>query len=526
MSLQELELTARKAWSVAAEVPAPTVLAYGFFMVAAYLIARSIYLLALHPLARFPGPKVAAVSDIWYAYHWLTGRYPWAIEAVVKKYGDVVRIAPNELVFMTPAAFGDIHGTVVRGCEVFIKTKFQDVDTPEPGLTAERDPERHKRLRKQILPAFGGKALHGMELLLYRHVDGFIAQLKEHGTKAEKGIEITKWIDWLTWDFAGDVGYSCEFDQVKNMKYSINLSSFLDLAPWGTINQISRRFPLIRPLIWFIIPSKIARTLSVALKYNREEVRRRVRDRKALQHGDYFERLVPTDGLVPSEEWLLATANVFISAGYDTMANHLAALLYFLCVNEEKYKRITEEIWGAFTDYSQITLEQLQTLPYLQAVIDETLRCHNNCSFGMPRVSPGATVDGTFVPKGVVVQTCNFARMHSEKYFKNARKYQPERHLPKSHPLYDPEYSGDVKEAFNPFSQGPRGCPGVAITYMEAKIFLARFLWTFDIELINKKEIDWERDIRVFTIWVRPEMYVKLSCRQMATSSEGNRHNV
>jgi cytochrome P450 len=188
---------------------------------------------------------------------------------------------------------------------------------------------------------------------------------------------------------------------VQIVKYSINLSSFLDLAPWGTINQISRRFPLIRPLIWFIIPSKIARTLSVALKYNREEVRRRVRDRKTLQHGDYFERLVPTDGLVPSEEWLLATANVIISAGYDTMANHLAALLYFLCVNEEKYKRITEEIRGAFTDYSQITLEQLQTLPYLQAVIDETLRCHNNCSFGMPRVSPGATVDGTFVPKGV-----------------------------------------------------------------------------------------------------------------------------
>jgi cytochrome P450 len=73
-----------------------------------------------------------------------------------------------------------------------MKTKFQDVDTPEPGLTAERDPERHKGLRKQLLPAFGGKALHGVELLLYRHVDGFIAQLKEHGTKAEKGIEITK----------------------------------------------------------------------------------------------------------------------------------------------------------------------------------------------------------------------------------------------------------------------------------------------------------------------------------------------
>jgi hypothetical protein len=42
MSLQELELTARKAWSVAAEVPAPTVLAYGFFMVGLQISANQV----------------------------------------------------------------------------------------------------------------------------------------------------------------------------------------------------------------------------------------------------------------------------------------------------------------------------------------------------------------------------------------------------------------------------------------------------------------------------------------------------
>jgi hypothetical protein len=33
MSLQELELTARKVWSVAVEMQAITILAYGFFLV-------------------------------------------------------------------------------------------------------------------------------------------------------------------------------------------------------------------------------------------------------------------------------------------------------------------------------------------------------------------------------------------------------------------------------------------------------------------------------------------------------------
>jgi hypothetical protein len=34
----------------------------------------------------------------------LSGRYPWAIENALTKYGDIVRIAPNELVFITPQA--------------------------------------------------------------------------------------------------------------------------------------------------------------------------------------------------------------------------------------------------------------------------------------------------------------------------------------------------------------------------------------------------------------------------------------
>lgn len=40
-------------------------------------------------------------SDLHTRYH---GRYPWAIEAVFKRYGDVVRIAPNELAFFTVEA--------------------------------------------------------------------------------------------------------------------------------------------------------------------------------------------------------------------------------------------------------------------------------------------------------------------------------------------------------------------------------------------------------------------------------------
>jgi hypothetical protein len=97
-----------------------------FLQLIAYSITRTIYLLSFHPLSEFLGPRLAAVSNLWYAYHWLSGRYPWAIEDAIRKYGSIVRIAPNELVFFTPQAFTDIYLPQHKHMEDFVKTDFQN----------------------------------------------------------------------------------------------------------------------------------------------------------------------------------------------------------------------------------------------------------------------------------------------------------------------------------------------------------------------------------------------------------------
>ena len=38
--------------------------------------------------------------------------------------------------------------------------------------------------------------------------------------------------------------------------------------------------------------------------------------------------------------------------------------------------------------------------------------------------------------------------------------FHPERWLPATHPLYDPRFERDEKEAFRPFSTGSRNCMG------------------------------------------------------------------
>jgi cytochrome P450 len=106
-----------------------------------------------------------------------------------------------------------------------------------------------------------------------------------------------------------------------------------------------------------------------------------------------------------SEEWLLAQANILVIAGSDTTATALTSITYFLSTNPEKLGRLQKEIRETFSDASQIANKSLQSLPYLSAVIEEGLRIFPPTAFGLPRISPGAIVDGNLVPAGVSLST-------------------------------------------------------------------------------------------------------------------------
>lgn len=59
------------------------------FALVAYLIGGAIYRLYFSPLARFPGPRLAALT-LWYEFYYdvvCKGRYTWEIQKMHEKYG-------------------------------------------------------------------------------------------------------------------------------------------------------------------------------------------------------------------------------------------------------------------------------------------------------------------------------------------------------------------------------------------------------------------------------------------------------
>lgn len=78
--------------------------------ITALLVIVATYRLIFHPLSRVPGPKLAALSNIWLARHVRDGRMLELGKTIHKRYGPAVRVGPNEVWFHSREAFKSIYG--------------------------------------------------------------------------------------------------------------------------------------------------------------------------------------------------------------------------------------------------------------------------------------------------------------------------------------------------------------------------------------------------------------------------------
>ena len=102
------------------------------------------------------------------------------------------------------------------------------------------------------------------------------------------------------------------------------------------------------------------------------------------------------------------TNSTLIVAGSETTATLLSGATYWLLRTPETYKKVQDEVRSAFKDVDDMTLMSTGQLPYLHAVLEESLRMYPPVPTLMPRLTAeDEIIDGHFVPKGVSDQHQN-----------------------------------------------------------------------------------------------------------------------
>jgi cytochrome P450 len=193
-------------------------------------------------------------------------------------------------------------------------------------------------------------------------------------------------------------------------RHPVALDVVLSFNAFATMIQVFKRFPLISPVKYLFAPVKKLSSLAEMESNTRKSLLRRLEKRGATPHPDIFDFVLPANKETPSSRSELvhlgSVALQTMLAGFVPMADWYYFLLFYLMETPEAYKALTEEIRDAFEEYDDINMQSTAGLQYLTACLDEALRVSFSTNAnGLPRYSPGAMVDGHYIPKGVCVIT-------------------------------------------------------------------------------------------------------------------------
>ncbi|PSR88813.1 cytochrome P450 [Coniella lustricola] len=470
-----------------------------------------LYNVYLHPLAHFPGPMLNRGSNIPKMIHQIRGTVHEEMLRLHQIYGPVVRLAPNELTYTSATALKEIYGNRGGKKSMPPQTALGKHDKMMFGATAfiwlESHAE-HLRHRKILATSFSESSLRAQEPIILGYAQQLTNQLRGRAARGEV-VDLWAWFNYLTFDVIGDLTFGEPFDCVKDGQFHPWISFIFSNLTNMMYSQMIITMGIFGTFIEMLVPKKIwAEAISHA-QATRDKVDRRLA--RKTERPDFvtgFMKHINQPGGITSNE-LYADSNIFLMAGSETSATLLAVAVYYLLRNPQKLAKLQEEIRSAFSREEDVTFGPVSKMPYLLAVINESLRMHPPLPAGINRTvsSGGAFIDDQLVPEGTILQVPHWAAFHLEANFQDPLVFVPERWLE----ACPARYINDNRDVFQPFSYGQRNCIGRSLAYMEAKITLARLIMTFDMELMPESA-GWNQQ-RVFLLWEKRPLYVRLTAR-------------
>lgn len=474
-----------------------------------YLVIRILYNLFFHPLANYPGPILWRAFRFPFIKTMISGELPHRVKSIHEKYGEVVRVGPDELSFTNPAAWRDIHTKNFARPREY-KNKPPGKDAENLVSASEKD---HARFRKILAPAFSERSTQKQQPLVQSSIDLLIRKLHQAITDDKSGsaavVDVLKWFNYTTFDIIWSSSFGC-LEEVRYHPWIQVISQFKT----ALIALSFKFYPPLDDIIKFITPKSALADLRQVWKTTEEKVARRLAMKNNLP--DVISHILDinesSSALYMSREEIEINAMTLVVGGSESVTTVLVGITNYLLREQSKLQALVDEVRSTFQDEDAITGNSVSSLPYLNAVLQEGLRMCPTIADGMRRQvsTGGATVAGHFLPQGTVVSIPQWATYQSPSNFHSPTSFVPERWLPRPSDSF-PSFSRDRKDAFNPFSLGPHNCPGQNLAYLEMRLILTGMVWNFDMEIPRGTELPQWGKQKIYWFWDKESTCVSIS---------------
>ncbi|PNY20708.1 Trichodiene oxygenase [Tolypocladium capitatum] len=486
---------------------------------AAYGVGLVIYRLYFSPISHIPGSKLTAITG-WYETYldvFKGGQFTFQIEKWHQQYGPIVRITPWEVHIADAEYYEVLFNNKTRYSKIEkLRYRFglhlSSFDTIDHG--------HHHMRRSAVSPFFARQKIIDFSPQIQDMADRMVTRLAtEFGSRA-KAVDmneayaafVSDAINYYT--FAISYNFLDYPDFVTPFTTSIRkLAMSLHIAghfPWFlTIMQavpesvVQLLNPLMVPVFQFHNVRIDARTSAPGSRQRAQRGERRgVESRevknqiikiisgensanKSVRHRTVFHELLQSS-LPPEElsvERLKHEAASITGAGIDTTKTTLGLATYHILANQHILERLRAELKDAIPEVNAAipSVPELEQLPYLNAIVQESLRLAFGISQRLSRINPhGPITYGSYViPANVPFSMTSYLQHRDPKIFPDPDAFRPERWLGKPKSPSDKPLSRYLV----PFGKGPRMCLGMNFAMAELYIGLATVFRRLDLEL-------------------------------------------
>ncbi|KAK2974159.1 hypothetical protein RJ640_021450 [Escallonia rubra] len=235
-----------------------------------------------------------------------------------------------------------------------------------------------------------------------------------------------------------------------------------------------------------------------------------------------------------TEGEMVSLCSEFLNAGTDTTSTALEWIMANLVKYPGIQARLYEEIVGVkgpppttASSGQEMTAvveeEDLHSMPYLKAVVLESLRRHPPGHFVLPHsVTEEVELEGHLVPKNAIVNFMVAEMGWDPKVWEEPMEFKPERFLSAANAdaatsghgggeaLFDITGSREIK--MMPFGAGRRICPGSALALLHLEYFVANLVWYFKWTAADGDDVDLSEKLE-FTVVMKNPLQARISPR-------------